>query len=186
MSSLLSRLRVPHVFPLLMGVILFCSLLTYVLPSGTYERAERQYGELTRTVVVPGTYRELPKYVSLKGVLIGDEREGFAGPTSVLDFLAAVPRGMESAADIIFFIFVVGGVFGILTRTGAISAMIQSLITRFSHSGPLLTILIMTAVAIGGSTLGMGEELIPLVPLFLLVSREMGYDRIYGLAMVSV
>jgi len=93
---------------------------------------------------------------------------------------------MEAAADIIFFIFVVGGVFGILQKSGAIVSGVHSLLTRFRHSGTLLIVLLMTAIAIGGSTLGMGEEFIPLVPLFLIVSKELGYDRVFGLALVFV
>ena len=30
----------------------------------------------------------------------------------------------------------------------------------------------------------MAEEFIPLVPVFLIISQRLGYDRIYGLAMV--
>jgi uncharacterized ion transporter superfamily protein YfcC len=78
------------------------------------------------------------------------------------------------------------GVFGILQRTGALTSGIHWLVQRFSNSGPLLTIILMTVIAIGGSTLGMGEEFIPLVPIFLFVSKEMGYDRIFGLALVMV
>lgn len=184
--SILTRIRVPHVFALLTGVIFACAVLTYVLPSGTYQRAERTYGTLTRTVVVPGTYVELPKHVTPLGVLVGSREEGQASPTSVLGFLTAIPRGMEGAADIIFFIFVVGGVFGILQQTGTIAAVLQALLARFRDSGPLLTVVIMVAAGIGGSTLGMGEELIPLVPIFLIVSKELGYDRVYGLALVAV
>lgn len=180
----LARVRVPHVFPLLLGVILVCALLTYVLPSGTYDRTEVRIGETTRSVVVPGTYRRLPKEVSPEGILIGRPAPDEARPTSVVGFLTAVPRGMEASADIIFLIFIVGGVFGIIQRTGTIAAILQGLLTRFAGSGRLLTIILMSVVAVGGSTLGMGEELIPLVPIFLLVSKEMGYDRIFGLALV--
>jgi uncharacterized ion transporter superfamily protein YfcC len=180
----LARIRVPHVFPLLLGVIFVCALLTYVLPSGTYERTEVRIGEMTRAVVVPDTYRRLPKEVSLEGVFAGGPLPDAARPTSVVGFLTAVPRGMEAAADIIFLIFIVGGVFGIIQRTGTIAAILQALLTTFAGSGALLTIILMTVVAIGGSTLGMGEELIPLVPIFLLVSRQMGYDRVFGLALV--
>ena len=186
-TSLLRRIKIPHVFPLLAGVILFCSLLTYVVPSGEYTREERTYGTLTRTVVVPGTYERLPKAITPGGVVLASGgEEGAARPTSILGFFTAIPRGMEGAADIIFFIFIVGGVFGILTRTGTIAAMLHSLIERYKDSAPLLTIIVMIAIAIGGSTLGMGEELIPLVPIFLIVSKELGYDRIYGLALVAV
>ena len=186
LQSFFRRFRVPHVFTLLTGVILVCSILTYVLPSGVYLREDRTYGQLTRTVVVPGTYETLPKRVTLQGIFIGDPEPGHANPTSVMGFLTAIPRGMESAADIIFFIFIIGGVFGILQRTGTISAILQALLRRFGNSGPLLTVIIMTGVAIGGSTLGMGEELIPLIPVFLIVASELGYDRIFGLSLVML
>lgn len=182
--SFLRRIKIPHVFALLTGVILFSSVMTYILPSGEYEREELQIGSMTRTVVVPGTYESYPKHVSVEGVLIGAAEEGTASPTSVVGFLSAIPRGMEGAADIIFFIFVIGGVFGILSETGTINAAIQSLLNRFSGSGPLLTIIMIVTLAIGGSTLGMGEEFIPLVPVFLIVSKRLGYDRIYGMALV--
>ena len=184
--AILKKIRVPHVFVLLAGVVTFCVILTYVLPSGEYEREERTAGGLTRTIVIPGTYEVLDKHYSAKGLFLPDQAEGVASPASLLDLFAAIPRGMESAADIIFFIFIVGGVFAILQRTGMIHALLMGLVRRYSKSGPTLTILLMIAVAIGGSTLGMGEELIPLVPVFLLVSKKLGYDRIYGLALVMV
>jgi uncharacterized ion transporter superfamily protein YfcC len=186
LAGRVARVRLPHVFPLLLGVILACGLLTYVLPSGVYERQEIRVGEGTRTVVVPNTYRRLPKEISVESVLTGRSSPDTASPTSLVGFLTAVPRGMESAADIIFLILIVGGVFGILQRTGTVAAVLHALLRRFAHSRVLLTTIIVTSVAIGGSTLGMGEELIPLVPIFLLAAREMGYDRIVGMALVYV
>jgi uncharacterized ion transporter superfamily protein YfcC len=67
-----------------------------------------------------------------------------------------------------------------------ILAILQKLLDVFRNYSALLTIIIMTVIAIGGSTLGMGEEFIPLVPIFLIVAKEMGFDRIYGLAIVMV
>lgn len=64
---------------------------------------------------------------------------------------------MEDMADIIFLIFIVGGVLGILQRTGTITGLIHSLLNSFSGSGQLLTIILMVATGIGGSTIGMGE-----------------------------
>ena len=173
-------------FTLLVGVILFCSLLSYIVPSGTFDREEKQVGTLTRTMVVPGTFKELPKAYSVTGLILPQEVEGQASPVSLVQFISAIPRGLEQTADIIFLIFLIGGVFGILQRTGMITAIIHGLVTRFSGSGPLLTIILMLTVSIAGSTLGMGEEFIPLVPIFLYVAKELGYDRIYGLALVMV
>lgn len=184
--SFFDRIKVPHVFTLLTGVILFSSLLTWVIPSGSYERVPMQVGSMERNVIVPDSYSQTPKHYALDGILLSNSVEGAASPVSAQGFLSAIPRGMEAAADIIFFIFVVGGVFGILQRSGAIVSGVHSLLTRFRHSGTLLIVLLMSAIAIGGSTLGMGEEFIPLVPLFLIVSKELGYDRAFGLALVFV
>jgi uncharacterized ion transporter superfamily protein YfcC len=159
-------------------------MFTYIISSGTYERETKQVGTVTRNVVVPGTYKELPKHISPKGVIIGEEVEGKASPVSFFGFLSAIPRGMEEAADIIFFIFIIGGVFGILQKTGTIMAFIQKLLDMFGHSANLLVIILMIAVSVGASTLGMGEEFIPLIPLFLVVSKKLGYDRVFGLGIV--
>ena len=178
------RYKIPHVFVLLTGVILFCTLLSYVVPSGIYLRETITIGESTRTVVIPDTYEKLPKQTSFKGVFIGDQADQKASPVSLLGFLTAIPRGMAEVADIIFMIFIIGGVLGIFQRTGAITAVIKALLDRFSNSGPLLTIILMIVIGIGGSTFGMGEELIPLVPIFLIVSYKLGYDRVYGMSIV--
>ena len=75
--------------------------------------------------------RKIPKAVSLKSVTLGDSKEGYAYPVSAVGFLSAVPRGMEAAADIIFFIFIIGGVIGILRATGVITATITMLLDLF-------------------------------------------------------
>lgn len=186
MLAWLRRLQLPHVFTLLTGVILVCSLLTWVMPAGSYQREKRLIGNSERTMVVPGTFQTIPKHYSIKAIVFGDSVEGSASPVSVQQFLSAIPRGMEKAADIIFFIFIVGGVFGILQRTGTLASLVNALLQRFRHSKTLLTVVLMVTIGIAGSTLGMGEELIPLVPIFLLVAKELKYDRIYGLALVLV
>ena len=45
--------KIPHVFTLLTGVVFVCSLLTFVIPSGEYEREALSVGGHDRTVVVP-------------------------------------------------------------------------------------------------------------------------------------
>lgn len=186
MKEFFQRFKVPHVFTLLTGVVFVCSLLTFVIPSGEYERETRSVGGHDRTVVVPDTYTTLPKHYSGKGLLVQDEVAGQASPVSLEGFLSAIPRGMVEAADIIFFIFIIGGVFGILQATGTITAILGSILNRLRSSWQLLTVVLMTAMAIGGSTLGMGEEFIPLVPIFLIVAKEIGCDRIFGVALVYV
>jgi uncharacterized ion transporter superfamily protein YfcC len=174
------------VFVLLTGVILVCSLSTYFIPAGEYQRERITVSGTERTVVVPGTYATIPKHITPRGVIIGDSVEGTASPVSFEGFLSAIPRGMIDAADIIFLIFIIGGVFGILQKTGTITAVLHAILERFRGSWQTLTIVLMTVLAIGGSTLGMAEEFIPLIPIFLIVSKEIGCDRIYAVALVLV
>ncbi len=182
----LKRFRMPHVFTLLTGFVFFCSLLTYIVPSGHFDRETRDVGGVERTVVIPGTFETIPKHRSLQGLVFTDNEPGQASPVSLEGFLSAIPRGMVNAADIIFFIFIIGGVFGILQATGTIPAILHTVVNRLRHSWKLLTIVLMTIMAVGGSTLGMGEEFIPLVPIFLIVAKEIGCDRIFGVALVYV
>jgi len=179
-----TRFKIPHVFVLLIGIIFFCTLLSYIVPSGLYQRETIKLEGSSRTVLIPDTYHKLPKHISARAIFLGDRKDQEAAPVSLLQFITAIPRGMEAVSDIIFMIFIIGGVLGIFQRTGTITAVIQTLFDRFSSSGPLLTIILMIVVGIGGSTFGMGEELIPLVPIFLLVSHKLGYDRIYGMSIV--
>ncbi len=183
---MLKASRFPHVFVLLTSVIFVCSLLTYIVPSGEYKREKRKIGATQRTVVVPGTYAGIDKEFSFEGILSGGGESDKAKPVSLVQFLSAIPRGMQAAADIIFFIFIIGGVFGILQRTGTIIAAIQKLLDFFAGSSQLMVVILMIVIGIGASTLGMGEEFIPLVPLFLIVSKKLGYDRLFGLGIVLV
>jgi uncharacterized ion transporter superfamily protein YfcC len=183
------RLRIPHVFALLTIMILLASIATYFIPSGHYHRETKELEGRERTLVVPGTYESMPKDFSPRSLIVGDDggedaEAEVAHPVSFMGFLTAIPRGLEDSADIIFFIFIIGGTFGILQRTGTIPSAIRAMLDHLGHSATLLTVIIMLVLAVGGSTLGMGEEFIPLVPIFLLIARRMGYDRIYGLALV--
>ena len=62
------KFKIPHVFIFLSIIILFCTILTYIIPSGSFDRTTRKYGKIEQSVVVPGSYQELPKHFSAKGV----------------------------------------------------------------------------------------------------------------------
>ena len=83
---------VPHVYILLLALILVFSLLSYVIPSNVYDYHDvvvnPETGQ-TRSVVDPETYHAVDPT-----------------PVSLMQFLTAVPRGMQESAQIIFFIFI--------------------------------------------------------------------------------
>ena len=93
MSLSRPRFQVPHVFVLLLGVIAVCSLLTWVIPSGSYDRQSKIIEGKERTLLVPGTFQHVEKHFSLKGALLGDPVADKATPVGIQSFLSAIPRG---------------------------------------------------------------------------------------------
>ena len=153
--------RFPDALVLIFGLILLAQLATYILPAGEFEREGRQ--------VIRGTYHAVE-----------------AAPLPPFTFLTAVPAGLADAADIIFFILIVGGVFGVLRATGAIDALIGLAIDRLGHRPVLLVGGMVTLFAVGSSTVGMAEEYMPFVPLLVTMCLALGLDAVVALGIIYV
>lgn len=158
------RFAIPHTYAIIFSIIILATLATYVISAGQYERIEVN----DRQVVVEGSYQQVA-----------------SNPVSVFEMFTAIPLGMQAGARIIFYIFIVGGAFGIIRATGAIEAGVQSLVQKMQHRGILLIPVSMIIFSILGFTTGMSEETIIFVPIGIAVARALGYDAIVGTAMVS-
>lgn len=161
------RVRIPHTLVLLFGMIVAAVLLTYLLPPGTFQRVENEHG---RSQVVPGSYQRTPDHPR---------------PSPVVTF-TAIPRGLVAAAEIVFLIFIVGGTFAVLRRTGTVDALLGAALRRLGHR-PLL--LIAGGIAIfmaGSSTIGMAEEYLPFVPVLVALALALRYDAVVGVGIVTV
>lgn len=141
-------------------------------------------GKIEQSVVVPGSYKEIPKHYSAKGLLISEKVAGSAYPISLLDLLTAIPKGMQQSAVLIFFIFIIGAVFNIIHYTGAINAVLFYLIEKFRNNPTLLFFLIYMLIFSGSSFMGIHIETIPLIPIFLLLAKQTGYDRLFGISLI--
>jgi len=186
MRSFLKRFNVPHVFIFLSAIILFCALLTYIVPSGQFQRTTKTINGIQQTVVIQGSYKGLPKHISLKGLIFGEKVEGKASPTSFLGLFTSIPKGLNQSAALIFFIFTIGAVFNLIRETGTIHVVLYGLMRKFRHTPNLLIFGIFIVISLLSTFLGMGTEFMPLIPLFLMISKESGYDRMFGLALLAV
>ena len=70
-----------------------------------------------REEVVSGTYH-----------LVDSEPSGF------LEIFRSIPEGLISGADIIFYIFLVGGAFGIIHKTGAITNGVNAAMNKLGKT----------------------------------------------------
>ena len=64
-------------------------------------------------------------------------------PVSLMQFLTAVPRGMQESAQIIFFSFIVGGAMTVLQETRAIEAGLGRLIKGLKDKSILIIPVVM-------------------------------------------
>ncbi|HHQ6240705.1 TPA: YfcC family protein [Klebsiella pneumoniae] len=124
----------PHCYALIFFIIILVALLTWCIPSGSFDyHSVTLPGGETKTLVIPGSYHLLDKVSSE-----GDLRQGIAA------VLAAPMEGIIKAADVVAFVLIVGGAFGIILRTGAIERGLVALAERLAGKGILVIPIAMT------------------------------------------
>lgn len=149
---------------LLLACVLVAAALTHVLPAGQFDR--REDAATGRTVVVAGTYQQVE-----------------AQPVGLFDAFVAVPRGFVAGAEVIVLVLLVGGAWAVVDKAGTLRAIVDWLVGRFGKRRYLAVIILSFAFAAGGALENMGEEIIPLVPVLLLLCQGLGYDAVSAAAM---
>ena len=87
------------------------------------------------------------------------------------------------AGLIIFYVFLVGGAFSVVDRTGALARLVNSMVRALSGRGLLVIPIAGLAFATGGMLIQMEEELIAFVPVLLLLTRRLGFRPMVAVAM---
>ena len=91
----------PNALTILVGFILLAGIMTYLIPKGSYQRVIDPSTQ--REVVVPGSFQLLQ-----------------AGQLSPFEILLCIPRGILKGGEVMVLIFLVGGCFFIVDKTGAL------------------------------------------------------------------
>lgn len=157
-------LRLPHPFALLVSAVVVAAALTWVLPAGQYDR--RTDTATGRIVVVAGTYHRVP-----------------AAPVGPFATSVAIPRGFIEAADVIAVTLFVGGAFVVVDRIGTLSRLVAAIAWAFRRRGLWAVAVVAVVFATLGAVENTEEEIIPLVPVLLLLGRSLGVGPITVVAM---
>lgn len=163
--------HLPHTLTLIFLLMVVFCVLTWIIPSGQYDRELVDTGSGTREVTVAGTYHSIDKVQVDEAT--GEETDLKQG---ALALLMAPTQGIQSAADVVCFILIVGGAFGIITKTDAINAGMQHLIRKLKNKDILIIPISMTLFSLGGTTFGMSEESLPFFAIFVPIMLNMGFD----------
>lgn len=159
-----SGLRLPHPLALLTGCVLLAAAASYVLPAGQFDR--RDDPVTGRTLVVPGTY-ELVE----------------SDPVNAFEAMVALPRGMMGAGEVIFLVFLIGGAFTVVDETGALRRAIPSLVRSLKGRDLLIVPVVSLFFATGGVVQNMQEEIIPLIPVLMILVARLGFTPLVAVSM---
>ena len=129
-------------------------------------RVERHPDAATgRDVVVAGSYHRVP-----------------ASPVSPLQALVDIPKGLIDAAAVIFLVFLAGGAFTVVDLTGALRRGVDWLLEKFRGREAVVIPIISVLFATMGALENMQEEIVPLVPVLLILMRRIGYPTLTAAA----
>jgi uncharacterized ion transporter superfamily protein YfcC len=158
------KLKIPHTLIIVLTILVIFLVLTWFIPAGHFDR-QMMNG---REIVVPGTYHHVEQQ-----------------PQGLMEFFTAPIKGMISAAQIIAFVLLIGGAFGIVNKTGAIMAGLAGIldITRKRPKFKKYIIPVMMFLfSVAGATFGMCEEVMVFILITIPLAIALGYDSLTGIA----
>lgn len=126
-----------------------------------------QEGSINKPIAVPGTYEKVK-----------------ANPQGIRELLLAPIQGVYDSIGIILFVFIIGGVIGIINESGAINAGIAALSRATKGHEYMLIVFVTFLIALGGTTFGLAEETIAFYPILMPVYLAAGYDAIVCIAAI--
>lgn len=167
-------------------IVLIATALTYLLPSGSFEREKIEREGKKITVVVPNSYHTVDKQYTMSDVLFGNGSKEHAMPVSAMQMVRAVPEGIVEQADLIFMVMFIGGMFGILNKSGAIEAGLERSLSLTKGNVYLLVPSLMIIFSLGSTFMGMAKEYLLVIPMVIAMTDRLGLSKVTGLAIVCL
>lgn len=158
------RIRVPHVFVILVVAVLLAAAATWVVPGGSYERHKDPSG---RTVVVPDSFKYAP-----------------AKPVGLWGALKAIPEGLTQAAMISVCVLIMGGTWQVLGATGTIAVGLDRTVRVLKGREILVIPLLMLVFGAVAAIIGAAELAIVYIPVVLPLALTLGFDSMTAAAIV--
>ncbi|MCL6259868.1 YfcC family protein [Aquiflexum sp. TKW24L] len=152
------KLSFPHPLIIMLVFIGFATMLTYIVPAGSYDRVLDEVSG--REIVVQGSYKQHEN-----------------NPVGIGKMFLSIPEGFIEGAEVVVLILIIGGAFYVVEKTGAFSRGLEVLIFRFKNAKSFLTVIIGVLFAAMGNLSGFQEEVIAMVPLLMVLSTKIGYSK---------
>ncbi|MGP4107968.1 YfcC family protein [Virgibacillus sp. L01] len=152
----------PHIYVILVILSALAAVATYFVPAGEYERVPGPEG---RTTIDPNSYSTVEQT-----------------PVGLIDFLTVIPRGLIDAGEVVFFTFIIGGMFMVLRHTGIIEIAVDNLARKFSNRSIFIIPALTIPFAAVATLIGTPELSLVYIPVIMPLLIALGYDSIVAAA----
>lgn len=156
----------PNTYVIIIIMMIVAVLLTWIIPSGEFERVKDEVSK--QSIIIPGTF----KYIE-------------NNPISLFKIPVYIMKGLAKASDIVFLVIIVGGAFNIIIETGMFQSFAGRLTKVFSNKEVLIIPAFSTIFALACTTMGV-NTFIGFAPIAVIIARSIGYDAIVGVSMVAL
>ena len=155
----------PHTYVLLFSFIIIAAILSWIVPAGEFERV--MVGE--REIINPDSFAHVA-----------------SNPQGIFEVLKSIPRGFARTQGISYFLFVTGGSFLIINKTGMIESALSRIVSSLKGKEALVIPVVVLIMGLAGSTIGLSEETIVFIALGVSLARAIGYDSLIGVGMIGL
>lgn len=155
----------PHTYVLLFSFIIIAAILSWIVPAGEFERV--MVGE--REIINPDSFAHVA-----------------SNPQGIFEVLKSIPRGFARTQGISYFLFVTGGSFLIINKTGMIESALSRIVSSLKDKEALVIPVVVLIMGLAGSTIGLSEETIVFIALGVSLARAIGYDSLIGVGMIGL
>ncbi len=154
---------------ILVAVIIFVGILTFLIPAGSYER--NSAGN-----IIPDSFQLLENATRLPAY------RWITAPVEALLF----GSGNMNIIQIIAVLLILGGSFKVLDATGCLYSLVQVVIAKFYNKRFKLIWVITLMMMLLASCFGLQEELLILFPIFLTFSVAMNWSNTMAVALILI
>ena len=152
------QFKMPHLLWIMMGILLLCSIATYIIPAGQFAVAE-------------------------DGSLIGNEFQflGHQTPVNPLQAILQIMPGLQESAAVIFVVMVSGAAIEVFLSTKCFDRFLDYSLYKMQGKGDILLISVMFFLMGYLGAFGGSDALIAIIPIGILFANKLKLDPIVGL-----
>lgn len=152
------KFKMPHLLWIMLGILLICSILTYIIPAGQFA-------------------------TDANGNILGDQFSflGKQTPVNPIQSLLQIFPGLTGSASVIFAVMVCGASMELFLATKSFDKLMDYAISHLNNKGTSLIISIMFVLMAYLGGFGGSDALIAIIPIGIVFAEKLHLDPIFAL-----